>query len=57
MIRVSCISDSEQVINIIFSCCSTYLGGLGTKSGKTFCFARFIDHEETWKYTNGREWC
>ena len=34
-----------------------YIWGLGINSWELFFLARFIDHEETWKYTNGTGWC
>ena len=36
---------------------SVYIQGLGIKSRQLFLLARLIDHEETWKYTNGSGWC
>ena len=37
--------------------CLTYEGWGLSHSYIYFFFARLIDHEETWKYRNGSEWC
>ena len=31
--------------------------GWGLSHGNYFFYERLIDHEETWKYTNGSGWC
>ena len=34
-----------------------YIQGLRIKSWQHLFLARLINHEETWKYTNGSKWC